>query len=175
MARSQNFFSIIASLALTSLLAIACDSGTQEPDAPTAEPVQSEESSATNPTAADTSGSEFAASRYPTDLPEGVTSALPDNLPEDFPLYPGSAPAQGRGVEVEGVEMSALQLLTMDPPEAVYEFYREKFQSEGWEIEDNESLRGKNAISASNGKCKASVLVAPTEDGGSDIFLISEC
>ena len=71
--------------------------------------------------------------------------------------------------------MSALQLLTMDPPETVYEFYREKFEGGGWEIEDREDFRGKNAISASNGKCKASILVAPTDDGGSDVFIISEC
>lgn len=173
MARSHTFSFLIVSLAVTGLLAVACDSGTQEPDAPTPEPLKIEESGA--PSAVDVGESGFPASRYPADLPEGVVAAVPDNFPEELPLYPGSAPAQGRGVDVEGVPMSALQLLTMDPPETVYEFYREKFESDGWEIEDRESFRGKNAISATNGKCKASMLVTPTEDGGSDIFLITEC
>ena len=173
MARSQKLSFLIVSLALTGLLATACDSGTQEPDAPTPEPLKVEESAAAN--AVDVSESGYPASRYPADLPEGVIAAVPDNFPEELPLYPGSAPAQGRGVDVEGVPMAALQLLTMDPPETVYEFYREKFQADGWEIEDRENFRGKNAISATNGKCKASMLVTPTEDGGSDIFLITEC
>jgi hypothetical protein len=178
MARSQNFSLLIATLALTSLIAAGCDSGTQEPDAPAAEPMKIENSAA--PTAGaestgDSGSSEFAASRYPTELAEGVTAAVPDNFAKEFPIYPGSAPAQGRGVEVEGVPMAALQLLTMDPPEKVFGFYREQLQSSGWEIEDKEEFKGKTAISASKGKCKASMFVTPTDDGGSDIFLISEC
>jgi hypothetical protein len=173
MARSYRISFLIVSLALIGLLAAACDSGTQEPDAPTPEPLKVQESAPTD--GVDMSESGFPASRYPSDLPDGANPSVPDNFPDELPLYPGSAPAQGRGVDVEGVPMAALQLLTMDPPETVYDFYREKFQNDGWEIEDRESFRGKNAISASNGKCKASMLVTPTEDGGSDIFLITEC
>jgi hypothetical protein len=178
MARSTQltrFASLIVALAVAGLLSVACDSGTEEPDAPTPAPLEIEDSAPTDAKTDPILDSGFAASRYPSDLPEGVLATVPDNFPKDLPLYPGSAPAQGRGVEVEGVPMAALQLLTMDPPETVYDFYREKLQTEGWEIEDREEFRGKNAISASNGKCKASMLVTPTEDGGSDIFLISEC
>ena len=173
MARAHRISFLIVSVVMAGLLAMACDSGTQEPDAPTPEPLKVEQSGGGE--TVDVSESGYPASRYPSDLPEGVLGTIPDTFPKDLPLYPGSAPAQGRGVDVEGVPMAALQLLTMDPPETVYEFYREKFSIDGWEIEDNEAFRGKNAISASNGKCKASMLVAPTEDGGSDIFLITEC
>ncbi|MEO1936284.1 MAG: hypothetical protein ABGX04_16015 [Myxococcales bacterium] len=169
MARSQNLSFLIATLALTSLIAAGCDSGTQEPDAPADAPMKIENAAAP-------SGSvEFAASRYPTELPEGVSAAVPDNFPKEFPIYPGSAPAQGRGVEVEGVPMAALQLLTMDPPEKVFGFYREQLEGAGWELEDKEEYKGKNAISATRGKCKASMFVSPTDDGGSDIYLVSEC
>jgi hypothetical protein len=173
MARSHRISFLIVSLALIGLLAAACDSGTQEPDAPKPEPLEVEDSAPTN--AVDVSESGFPASRYPTDLADGVSPSVPDNFPAELPLYPGSAPAQGRGVDVEGVPMAALQLLTMDPPETVYEFYRDRLQNDGWEIEDREEFRGKNAISASNGKCKASMFVTPTDDGGSDIFLVTEC
>ncbi len=173
MARIERISFLIVSLAMTGLLAAACDSGTQEPDAPAAEPLNIEQSGAAENV--DVSESGFPESRYPENIPEGVRGTVPDNFPQELPLYPGSAPAQGRGVDVEGVPMAALQLLTMDPPETVYEFYRENLERDGWEIEDREDFRGKNAISASNGKCKASMLVTPTEDGGSDIFLITEC
>ena len=174
MARSHKFSFLLVSLALTGLLSTACDSGVQEPDAPAGEAMGVEDSSADSAATAEATDTEFAASRYP-ELPEGVAAAVPDNFPTELPLYPGAEPAQGRGVEVEGVPMSALQLLTMDPPEKVFEFYTEKLQSDGWEIEDNERFRGKNALSFTNGSCKGSMLVAPTEDGGSDIFLITEC
>lgn len=170
MARAHNFFILIATLIMTGLFAAGCDSGTQEPEAPAAEPLQLE-----NAGAAATPEGSFPASRYPAEMAEGTSASVPDTFPKNIPLYPGSAPAQGRGVDIEGAPMAALQLLTMDPPETVYDFYREKFQSDGWEIEDRENFRGKNAISASNGKCKASILVAPTDDGGSDIFMITEC
>jgi hypothetical protein len=175
MARSQKFLFLIATLALISLVATGCDSGTQEPDAPAAEPMKIENSAAPSANADSTGSIEFPASRYPPDLPEGVIAAVPDNFPKEFPIYPGSAPAQGRGVEVEGVPMAALQLLTMDPPETVYDFYRERLKSAGWEIEEKEEFKGKHAISANKGKCTATMLVAPTDDGGSDIYLVSEC
>jgi len=181
MARSHTLSFLIVPLALTGLLAIACDSGTQEPAAPTtptsptSEALQVEDSAGMNASPDEMTESGFPASRYPADLPEGVQATIPDTFPEEFPLYPGSAPAQGRGVDLKGVPTAALQLLTMDPPEQVYEYYVENLQGEGWEIDDREDFRGKNAISASNGKCRASMLVTPTEDGGSDIFLITEC
>ena len=174
MARSQPYpFLIIVSLALTGLLAVACDSGTQEPEAPTPAPLKIEDSSAANTDAA--GEVVFPASRYPTGMAEDASASVPDTFPEELPLYPGSAPAQGRGVDIEGVPMAALQLLTMDPPNTVYDFYREKLETSGWEIEDREDFKGKNAISFSNGSCKGSMLVTPTDDGGSDIFLITEC
>ena len=176
MARSQYFSFLIASLALVSFVAVGCDSGTQEPDAPAAKPMKIENSAASAPATTDDSGNvEFSASRYPADLPEGVTAAIPELFSKEFPLYPGSAPALGRGIDVEGRPMAALQLLSMDAPEKVYSYYREELENTGWVIEDREDFKGKNAISVSKGDCRASMFVAPTDDGGSDIFLMSEC
>ncbi len=168
--RTNSFLILV--VALVGLLAVACDSGTQEPAAPTPSAPDSAAAKAVGDTAA---APTFPESRYPTDLPEGVRGVIPDSFPKGIPIYPGSAPAQGRGAEMDGVPMAAVQLLTMDPPEKVVEFYRKKMSADGWVIDESEKFRGKNAIAASNGECKASLLVAPTEDGGSDIFVITEC
>ncbi|MBY0396599.1 MAG: hypothetical protein K2X91_09055, partial [Thermoleophilia bacterium] len=107
---------IAASAAL--VLAVAgCDSGTQEPAAPTPaapeaapEAAPTDESAATPPAAAKREG-DIDSSRFPTDLPEGITAAVPENFPSDVPIYPGAQPAQGKGIDIEGSPQAAVQLL----------------------------------------------------------------
>jgi len=181
MDRSRSIAPIVLSLALAALLSAACDSGTQEPAAPAEEAMPSTSSEGDEAAAApsqaevDEKIAAIPESRYIKDLPEGVEAAIPENLPKDLPVYPGSAPAQGKGVELEGKPMAAVQLLTIDSPDEVYAYYVEKLEVEGWTIEDRPEMSGKNALAASKGECKATLLVAPAEEGGSDIFLVSEC
>jgi len=172
MDRLRHFAFLITGLALVGLLATACDSGTQEPAAPA-----SSDDTAAPQAAGDTSGrtaDEIPDERLST-LPEGAVGEIPDNFPDDVAIYPGSVPAQGKGAEVEGAPISALQLMSLDPPDTVYEFYVDKLENEGWTIEDREGFAERRAITATKGNCKASVLAAPTADGGTDIFLITEC
>ena len=83
---------LLATFFAIALLALACDSGTQEPAAPTpAVPEATGDAGA----APDGSGAapvplaregQIDSSRFPTELPEGVTAAVPDNFPSDIPI-----------------------------------------------------------------------------------------
>jgi hypothetical protein len=65
--------------------------------------------------------------------------------------------------------------MSLDPPDKVFAFYKDELERQGWTIEEREGFAEKNAITAHKGDCRASMLAAPTSDGGSDIFLISDC
>jgi hypothetical protein len=180
MDRFRSLTTLVAAAALTGLLAIwtaGCYSGTEEPKAPEAAPT-TEPGSATAGTEsageAEGSARKIDPSRFPKDLPEGVEAAIPSNFPSDLPIYPGSEPAQGRGVRHEDIEMSALQLVTLDSPEQAFEFYRDNLESTGWTIENSQDLGENAAISAAKGDRKVSILFSPASDGGADIFVITE-
>jgi hypothetical protein len=169
MDRARKFVSMVSALAMTAALAMACDSGTQEPDAPD-QPAQTGSADGVQATG------EIPESRFPTELPDGAHRGMPESQPKDLPIYPGSVPAMGKDAMIENRPMTAVQLLTMDETPVVYNYYSDKFASDGWTLDERPELAGKNALSASNGKCKASVLIVPVEDGeGSDIFLLTEC
>jgi len=176
MDRSRPFLSLFAALILTGWLAAACDSGTQEPAAPegsdTAASVTAGKAPMGVPGADKTP---IPASRFPKDLADGVTAGIPDNFPEELPIYPGSQPAQGKQAELHGVEQSAVQLLTVDPPEMVFDFYMKKLEADGWKLTNPREIGPGGAVTASNGACNTTLLVGPAKEGGSDIFLISEC
>ena len=165
MNRSRKLSLLIASVVMASVFTVACDSGTQEPAAPdTSTPLQGD--------AADTQSE---ASAVPTELPEGVTAAIPEEFPNEIPIYPGSVPAQGKGAVSEGVQMAALQLQSSDAPEKIFEFYMDKLSGEGWSIKTREDPSGNNSISATKGDCTAIVLAATNDDGGSRIFVLTKC
>lgn len=182
--RSSALSMPIAATALLALAVAACDSGTQEPAAPTpAAPDAAAEATpdaapaeggATPPAAASREG-DIDSARFPTELPEGVTAAVPDNFPADVPIYPGAQPAQGKGVEIEGSPQAAVQLLTNDAFPDVHKFYSEQLQSKGWTLSEDTENEAAAVIQASKDKCKAHVLVTPVEGGGSDIFIATEC
>ncbi|MBK7950800.1 MAG: hypothetical protein IPK00_19095 [Deltaproteobacteria bacterium] len=175
---------LMAAFAALALAVVACDSGTQEPAAPTPDTAESagatpeaapaDESAATAPAAAAREG-DIDSARFPTELPEGVTAAVPDNFPADVPLYPGAQPAQGKGVEIEGSPQAAVQLLTNDAFPDVHKFYSEQLQSKGWTLSEDTVNEGAGLIQASKDKCKAHVLVTPVEGSGCDIYIATEC
>ena len=175
----RSITTLLAALALTSLIALGCNPGTEEPDAPAAPSgstsaagAPGDETSAGAPSA-DRAPGELDPSRFPTDLPEGVEAAVPDNFPSDLPIYPGSQPAQGRGVEVEGVPMSAVQLVTNDAPSTAYDFYTRELEAEGWTIDEAKDLGRGATIQASKGDRKVSMLISPSSDGGADIYVVT--
>jgi len=161
--------------------AVACDSGTQEPDAPAPSnefgatgntpPTQEPATPQVQPSRDGTIASE----RFPTELPEGITAEIPYNFPATIPIYPGAQPAQGRGAEIEGAPVSGVQLLSNDTPSQIFDYYERELQANGWTIDEsaNEGMAG--SIMASKDGCKAAIFVQPSPQGGSDIFVINEC
>lgn len=171
MARARNLVVLILALAVAGLVSAACDSGTQEPEAPA-------DARVAVPNAEDSQRApdQIDPSRFP-ELVEGVVAAVPEVFPGNLPLYPGAVPAQGKGAVIEGAPMAAVQLLSNDEPAVVHKFYGGKLAEDGWTLEEVPELTRNNVISATKDKCKASILVAPVDagGGGSDIFLIVEC
>lgn len=166
MDRSRKFSFLIAALALAGVFTVACDSGTQEPAAPD-QPAPLTSSDATD--------SQSDSALLSTDIPEGTVAAVPETFADEVPIYPGAVPALGKGAVVDGVSMAGVHLESTDAPEKVYDFYVDKLSREGWTIENPDGFAGKNAISATNGKCKALVLASPAEGGGTNLVLITEC
>lgn len=166
MDRSRKFSFLIVALAMAGVFTVACDSGTQEPAAPD-QPAPLTSSDATD------SQSDLAP--LPTDLPEGTVAAIPETFADEVPIYPGAVPALGKGVVVDGVSMAGVHLESTDAPQKVYDFYVDKLSREGWTIEKRGGSEGKNAVAATNGNCKALMLAAPAEGGGTNLFLITEC
>ena len=172
-------------LAIFALVAVvaACDSGTQEPEAPeaatdtaaTAEsaPAEAAGDSAAAPPVAREGAIDSA--RMIEELPEGVTAAVPDNFPSDVPVYPGSQPAQGKGFDKEGAAQAAVQLLTNDALPDVHRFYAEQMRAQGWTIDEENQTDTVGLLRATKGNCKADVLVQPAMGGGSDIYLVTGC
>jgi hypothetical protein len=151
---------LIASLVMAGVFTVACDSGTQEPEAPdTSTPLESGEATT------------------PAEKSEDAAASIPEEFPNEIPIYPGSVPAQGRGAVSDGVPMAAVQLQSSDTPEEVYDIYKEKLSRKGWTIEKRADHEGKNVVSATNGECTATVLAAPSEDedGSTSIFIFTEC
>lgn len=177
----QRFSTMAVAFALFGLVlgAVACDSGTQEPDAPAA----SNEFGAVAPPAAAPSAAaprvprdgSIASERFPTELPEGIVAEVPYNFPSNIPIFPGAQPAQGKGAEIDGSPVSGVQLLSNDTPTAIFNFYEDELKGNGWEISESKSDPMASSITASNGKCKAAIFVQTSPQGGSDIFIINEC
>lgn len=182
MDRLRNLLILLAALSLAFGVA-GCNTGTEEPDAPTpdAPPMREADPAATtgtpepsDPSAALGDPSDIAPERFPK-LSEGAVAAIPENFPSDLPVYPGAVPAQGKNASMEGREMAALQLLINDPPDKALAFYRDQLSATGWTIEKVDDLGGKGGISVVKGGCKASYIFSPSSDGGTDIFAISDC
>jgi hypothetical protein len=172
---------LIATLFTLVLLALGCDSGTQEPEAPTPEVPEAAadaeapaESAGEAPAPVAREG-EIDSSRFPADLPEGVTAAVPDNFPGDMPIYPGAQPAQGKGVEFEGAPQSAVQFVTNDALPDVHRFYSDELGAKGWTLDSDEETNAAVIIKATKGSCSSNILITPAEGGGSDIYIVSKC
>lgn len=174
----------IGTAALIALLALAgCESGTQEPEAPTAEPVElgaaptaggevePEDSAAAPSPRGDGS---IASERFPAELPDRAEAAIPGNFPSSLPVYPNSTPALGMSGDLDGSDRSAVQLLSNDPPATVSAFYRAELEANGWEITESASGAFGESITAINGPTKTLIFFRPSEDGGTDIYQLNE-
>jgi hypothetical protein len=163
-------------------LAVACDSGTQEPDAPKpSTEFGAAPSAGSTPKPAPTAAAQpprdgsIAPERFPTELPDGITAEIPDNFPSSIPIYPGAQAAQGKGAEVNGSPVSGVQLLSNDSPGEIFAFYEEQLKANGWDITESQNDQMSSSITATKGGCKAALFIQASPQGGSDIFVINEC
>jgi hypothetical protein len=175
---------LLATLFALVAFALGCDSGTQEPAAPAPEMPEAtagvddatgSESAPAAPAAPVAREGEIDPSRFPTDLPEGVTAAVPDNFPSDIPLYPGAQAAQGKGVEMEGSPQSAVQLVSNDALADVHKFYSDELAAKGWTFEQDTETEVGATIKATKGDCQTHIMIMPAPGGGSDIYIVTGC
>jgi len=180
MDRIRHYLILAFALPLICAIAIGCNTGTEEPDAPRDE-ATSDTTSGTDSSAATSADEarppdEIDPSRFP-EVPEGAEAALPSNFPSDLPVYPGSVPAQGRGVKDDGGDIAGVQLLTNDTPDQAYNFYYDQLEASGWGIltrADEED--GQKSITVEKDGCKAIFMFVGSESGtGTDIFTVSSC
>ena len=149
MDRIRKFALLIAGLAMAGAFAVACDSGTQEPAAPD------------RPTSSITID----------DTAQGAPAIIPGALRDDVPVYPGAVAVSGGG---SGAAATGVGLTSKDAPEKVFDFYLENLENEGWAIE-TKGDGGQNAISGTKGGCKVRMIVVPSEDGGSNMIMTTDC
>jgi hypothetical protein len=180
MDRIRNYTILALTLPLICAIAVGCNTGTEEPDAPrdaAATGTSSGEDTSTD-TSADTTRppDEIDPSRFP-EVPEGAEAAVPANFPSDLPVYPGSVPAQGRGRSSDSGEIAGFQLLTNDSPDQAYNYYYDQLEASAWGVEaakDEED--GQKSIAVTKDGCKAIFMFVASETGtGTDIFTISSC
>lgn len=163
-------------------LAVACDSGTQEPDAPA--PAESEygalpaesgdEAAETTPIEIPGDGS-IPAERFPTELPKGVTAEIPSNFPSTIPVYPGAQPALGKGVDREdGTGTGGVQFVSNDSPPEIFAFYESKLEENGWKITKSQNDASVGALSLENETGAAELFMMASPMGGTDIFMVFE-
>ncbi|MBJ18374.1 MAG: hypothetical protein GY910_17080 [bacterium] len=162
-------------------LATACDSGTQEPDAP-AVPVEFGAAGTATEPSGDSTGvptqprdESIAADRFPRTLPEGLKAEVPESFPSNIPIYPGAQAAQGASGEVKGIPRAGVQLLSNDAPTDIFGFYEDALKGNGWDITDAKNDLQSGTISATNDGCSTIVFVQASPKGGSDIFVLNEC
>jgi hypothetical protein len=153
MDRIRKFALLIAGLAMAGAFAVACDSGTQEPAAPD------------RPTSSITID----------DTAQGSPAVIPGALRDDVPVYPGAVAVSGGGSGAEGDSATGVGLTSKDAPEKVFDFYAENLENEGWAIEKRQGSGGQNAISGTKGGCQVRMIVVPSEDGGSNMIMTTDC
>lgn len=180
MDRIRHYLILALALPLICAIAIGCNTGTEEPDAPRDE-AATDTASGTDSSAATSADEarppdEIDSSRFP-EVPEGAEAALPSNFPSDLPVYPGSVPAQGRGVKDDSGDIAGVQLLTNDSPDQAYNYYYDQLEASSWGIltrADEED--DQKAITVEKDGCKAIFMFVASESGtGTDIFTVSSC
>jgi hypothetical protein len=183
MDRIRKTLILALTLPLIGAVAVGCNTGTEEPDAPRND--SAADTNSGTDTGGDTSGNtnasaarppdEIDPSRFP-DLPDGAEAAVPANFPSDLPVYPGSVPAQGRGAKDEGGDIAGVQLLTNDSPDQAYDYYHDQLEGSGWGVMTTNEEDVQKSISVEKDGCKAIFMFVPSDSGsGTDIYTVSNC
>ena len=101
--------------------------------------------------------------------PDEPAVVLPENFPEDLPVYPGVQ--RTLGSRADGRAMGAMFESDADPGE-VFEYYKKSLVEHGWEIAGEINLGSQRGLNARKGEEIASVLINQTE-GKTQITLLT--
>ena len=110
--------------------------------------------------------------------PSRPAVALPDDLPDDIPIYPGAIPVH-IGTSGGGIRQSpqtSIQLETTDPVETVQDFYASAMAENSWTMPHAGTLHGDKgarylqvtiaALPSAPGTVRISVIYNRPEPGG---------
>jgi hypothetical protein len=86
----------------------------------------------------------------------GRRGELPTGFPDDVPLYAGGEPVGSFSAVEYGM---VVNLHAQDPPERVYDWYREHFVAQGWTIEQELAKHSQHVVAARKGNRVASVVI----------------
>lgn len=112
-----------------------------------------------------------------TDSKTGTTvdvgsGSIPDNFPKDFPIYPASKVTSSlSGGQTEKSNGFWLTLSSSDSLDAVREFYKTSFTSNGWAVEASYTAGGTMTQTVKKGSMSGSVSIV-REEGSSETQII---
>ncbi len=103
----------------------------------------------------------------------GMGSDLPDNFPDNVPVYPDMEIISSWFVTEDDKDSYSINGLTEDAGSDVFAWYKESLS--GWEIENEFSASGDDmktsSLSAKSGGLVVVIMVVETEDEGTSIML----
>jgi len=96
---------------------------------------------------------------------------VPDDFPDDVPLYPEAKVVGSMQVEESG---RLLTLTTGDAPEKVMSFYRGKLESDGWQVESEMNMGGQRMLAAVKDERTVAVQAMEEESGSRVLLTVSQ-
>ncbi len=90
----------------------------------------------------------------------GPDVKVPDDFPEDVPIFPDSSPMAMMTAEGHG---SFVSFKAQEPQKAVYDYYMEQLAEEGWKLETEDGFSGQLRITSKKDVRKIVVTVSGTE------------
>ena len=106
------------------------------------------------------------------DVSIGMGADLPDNFPDNVPVYPDMEIISSWSVTEDNKDSYSINGLTEDAGSDVFAWYKENL--DGWEIENEFSASGDDvktsSLSAKSGGLVVVIMVVETEDEGTSIM-----
>lgn len=92
----------------------------------------------------------------------------PAGLPDDLPLYTGAVPISSMSSPSRG---TIVNLRSIDASEPIFTWYRDELPRRGWLLDKQSGAGGQHLVTAHKDGRKATVLLRPGGEGGTQILL----
>lgn len=100
------------------------------------------------------------------------SNSLPDDWPEDAPIYAGSkVQFSGAANPATGKPGAAAVLITTSPASDVLSFYKVELKDKGWTITTTMESQGTTIIGATKGARTLSLMIGPSDAGKTSITI----